>query len=518
MTPAAASPVSRDTIYAEVRLNQQLRRLEQERILSWPLAIGFMVGIFVVLAGAPTMLIVGSYMDKYSNEKKSRQAAFSVEKEMEKPKQLTPEEEEQLLKLGIDDGTEKSTMTWIGYKDYQEQFAKKSEVEQAAFKETDAGGRPTQAQPNQQASPPTQAQQQAQAQPQTPPPTPQTPPAQTPAAPTAIAQAEAPTTPTAPAPTETAPPVQAPDTTQAVAPPPMPVSLALPETPKVANPAAVVPLADERKIETQILPVEKVGDSKDDKVPPEPLKMPPPDSKPTDQKPNDLKPNEAKPTDAKPIDEKQPEKPADVKPTEEKPLEATKPQVKPPDTKPPEKTAEAKPAQANPAAKPTTPQQPTVATPPPSPATPPQQQAAASPPANPSQQTPATQAGSTPGQPTNGEKSDRESDATSIVDVPQAKWRNGRPLAGKGLNVRTQRPVFDELTTISTGGTNPIVEIEFDKEGVPKNCVILQSSGSQLIDQPIIDCLYRWRASGSQLTNLPEGKTLKYRIRMLLTK
>ena len=512
MAVAATSPVSRDTIYAEIRLNQQLRRLEQERIVSWPLAIGFMVGIFVVLAGAPAMLIVGSYMDKYSNEKKSRQASFSVEKEMEKPKQLTPEEEEQLLKLGIDDGTEKSTMTWIGYKDYQEQLAKKSEVEQAAFKETDAGGRPAQAQPNQQASPPTQAQQQAQAQQQTPPPTPQTPPAQQPATPTVVAQAEPPPTPSAPAPTETAPPVQAPDTTQAVAPPPMPVSLALPETPKVANPAAVVPLADERKIETQILPIEKVGDSKDDKVPPEPLKMPPPDSKPTDQKPNDLKPNEAKPTDAKPIDEKQPDKPADVKPTDEKPLEATKPQVKPPDTKPPEKTAEAKPAQ------PTTPQPPTVATPPPSPASPPQQQAAASPPANPSQQTPATQAGTAPGKPADGEKSDRESDATSIVDVPQAKWRNGRPLAGKGLNVRTQRPVFDELTTISTAGTNPIVEIEFDKEGVPKLCTILQSSGSQLIDQPIIDCLYRWRASGSQLANLPEGKTLKYRIRMLLTK
>ena len=292
----------------------------------------------------------------------------------------------------------------------------------------------------------------------------------------------------------------------------MPVSLALPETPKVANPAEVVPLADERKIETQVLPIDKVGDSKDDKVPPEPLKMPPPDSKPTDQKPNDLKPNEAKPTDAKPIDEKQPDKPADVKPTDEKPLEATKPQVKPPDTKPPEKTAEAKPAQ------PTTAQQPTVATPPPSPASPPQQQAAASPPANPSQQTPATQAGTAPGKPTDGEKSDRESDATSIVDVPQAKWKNGRPLAGKGLNVRTQRPVFDELTSITTGGSNPIIEIEFDKEGVPKVCTILLSSGSQLIDQPIIDCLYRWRASGSQLTNLPEGKTLKYRIRMLLNK
>ena len=515
MAAAAANPVSRDTIYAEVRLNQQLRRLEQESVFSWPLAIGFLIGIFVVLAGAPTMLIIGSYMDKYSNEKKARQASFSVEKEMEKPKELTPEEEEQLLKLGIDDGTEKSTMTWIGYKDYQEQFAKKSEVEQAAFKETDAGGQPAQAQPNQQASPPTQAQQQAQAQQQTPPPTPQTPPAQQPATPTVVAQAEPPPTPTETAPTETAPPVQAPDTTQAVAPPPMPVSLALPETPKVANPAAVVPLADERKIETKVLPIDKVGDSKDDKVPPEPLKMPPPDSKPTDQKPNDLKPNEAKPTDAKPIDEKQPDKPADVKPTDEKPLEATKPQT--PDTKPPEKTAEAKPAEAKPA-QPTTPQQPTVATPPPSPASPPQQQAAASPPANPSQQTPATQAGSAPGKPTNGEKSDRESDATSIVDVPQSKWRNGRPLAGKGLNVRTMRPVFDELTSISTSGSNPIIEIEFDKNGKAIHCELLQSSGSRLLDEPIMDCLYKWSASGSQLANLPEGKTLKYRIRLLLNK
>ena len=105
---------------------------------------------------------------------------------------------------------------------------------------------------------------------------------------------------------------------------------------------------------------------------------------------------------------------------------------------------------------------------------------------------------------------------TKIVDVPESKWRNGRPLASNGLNVRTQRPVFDDKTTISAGGTNPIFEIEFDKDGVPQNCVILQSSGTQLIDQPILDCMYRWRASGSQLTNLPEGKTLKYRIRMLL--
>ena len=80
------------------------------------------------------------------------------------------------------------------------------------------------------------------------------------------------------------------------------------------------------------------------------------------------------------------------------------------------------------------------------------------------------------------------------------------------------RPVFDELTSISTSGSNPIIEIEFDKNGKAIHCELLQSSGSRLLDEPIIDCLYKWSASGSQLANLPEGKTLKYRIRLLLNK
>jgi len=113
-------------------------------------------------------------------------------------------------------------------------------------------------------------------------------------------------------------------------------------------------------------------------------------------------------------------------------------------------------------------------------------------------------------------KPESKSADTSIVDVPESKWRNALPISSKGLNVRTQRPVFDELTTIPSGLTNLICEIEFEKNGLPINCMILQSSGTQLIDQPILDCMYRWRAAGSQLMDLPDGKTLKYRIRMLL--
>ena len=317
---------------------------------------------------------------------KARQVSFSVEKEMEKPKELTPEEEEQLLKLGIDDGTEKSTMTWIPYKDYQEQFARKSEAEQAAIKETNASRRP-------------------------------------------------------------------------------------------AKPTTAATIS--------VLRTGKIYFNREE----------------VEMKDVEVKVREAKAADPKTVVYLAIEDGQGV--TDRAPIlqdlwdrlqdEGVNIQM----------TGGAK-AKVEAAL--------------PSPASPPKQQAAA-PPANPSRQTPATQPGAMPSKPMNGEKSNLESDATSIVDVPQSKWRNGRPLASKGLNVRTQRPVFDERTTISTALANPIIEIDFDKEGVPtKNTRILQSSGSLLIDQPILDCLFRWRASGSQLTNLPEGKTLKYRIRILLNK
>jgi hypothetical protein len=282
-----------------------------------------------------------------------------------------------------------------------------------------------------------------------------------------------------------------------VPPPPVPSSLALPQTPAAANPAEAVPVSTEPKIEGQVLPVERVGDAKAEQTPPEPLKPdapPPPESKPTDEKPNDLKPNEAKPSDAKP-EETQPQeaKPTD-KPEDAKPQEQPAPQPGAP-AAPAQPSATAAPAQ------PAAPNQPQ----------PPAQQAADAAPAQPD-----SQPGSKPGPKSSGDISDRESEASSTIDVPPSKWRNGRPLAAKGLNVRTQRPIFDELTSVTAAPENPIIEIEFDREGVPKKCTILQSSGTSLVDQPILDCLYRWRASGSQLAKLPEGKTLKFRIRMLL--
>ncbi|MSQ89765.1 MAG: hypothetical protein EXS01_00005 [Phycisphaerales bacterium] len=115
-----------------------------------------------------------------------------------------------------------------------------------------------------------------------------------------------------------------------------------------------------------------------------------------------------------------------------------------------------------------------------------------------------------------GEKSDRESDATSIVDVPPSLWRTGKPLARKGLEIKTRRPEFYMLTEMTTSPRNPTGEIRFGRDGVPVTCKIVESSGVKNIDDPVLDALYRWRAKGSQLDKLAPGKTLTFRVRIIL--
>ena len=59
---------------------------------------------------------------------------------------LTPQEPppDDSVKLGIDESTE-STMTWIGYDEYEEHLAALAETEQAAFTDSTAGGAPSEA-------------------------------------------------------------------------------------------------------------------------------------------------------------------------------------------------------------------------------------------------------------------------------------------------------------------------------------------------------------------------------------
>ena len=111
---------------------------------------------------------------------------------------------------------------------------------------------------------------------------------------------------------------------------------------------------------------------------------------------------------------------------------------------------------------------------------------------------------------------DRESDATSVIEVPRELWNRGRPLAAEGVELQTRRPVLDTLTQLNARFGNPLVEISFARNGRPTNASILESSGDNRLDEPILDSLYRWRAKGKKLEDLKGEETFDVKLRILL--
>ena len=108
-----------------------------------------------------------------------------------------------------------------------------------------------------------------------------------------------------------------------------------------------------------------------------------------------------------------------------------------------------------------------------------------------------------------GALSTRESDASSIIDVPMRNWQNGKPLARKGITLQTRRPVFNALNVIDGVSLNPIVELEFGRDGIPRHVVIARSCGSPSVNEAIRAALFKWRATGKQVEQLKPGHVEK---------
>jgi bacterioferritin-associated ferredoxin len=106
-----------------------------------------------------------------------------------------------------------------------------------------------------------------------------------------------------------------------------------------------------------------------------------------------------------------------------------------------------------------------------------------------------------------GELSDRESDPTSIIEVPMTSWRNGKPLASKGIELKPVRPRFTTLNMLDGIARNPIGELVIGRDGVPQIARIVRSTGNPSIDEAIRSALFKWRASGKQLEKLKPGQT-----------
>lgn len=118
--------------------------------------------------------------------------------------------------------------------------------------------------------------------------------------------------------------------------------------------------------------------------------------------------------------------------------------------------------------------------------------------------------------PTPGDQTDKESDATSVIDAKPENWKLGKPLAASGLELKTKRPVFTTLQTLTSAPRNPLYRLHFHSDGVPKVVEILESSGNTEVDAVIKASLYRWRAKGKSLATLKKDETRKVTIRIVL--
>ena len=115
-----------------------------------------------------------------------------------------------------------------------------------------------------------------------------------------------------------------------------------------------------------------------------------------------------------------------------------------------------------------------------------------------------------------GRLSTRESDPTSTIDVPQAVWQFGAPLARKGVRLDTVRPRFTTLNLIDGIRFNPIVELVIGRDGVPQHVVISRSTGNLGANEELRAALYKWRASGKQIEQLKPGQAITIRLRLIM--
>jgi len=135
----------------------------------------------------------------------------------------------------------------------------------------------------------------------------------------------------------------------------------------------------------------------------------------------------------------------------------------------------------------------------PSPAPAPSRDTAQSPRSTQPEAAPPTPASTAPG----GEPaipSKREADAFSQRKAPVV--RLGRPVAAEGLSITTVRPRFSLYTRLIANPRDPLVEVQFDRHGRVRHARLLQSSGRDDVDRPVLDAIYQWKAKGEAIDAL----------------
>lgn len=101
-----------------------------------------------------------------------------------------------------------------------------------------------------------------------------------------------------------------------------------------------------------------------------------------------------------------------------------------------------------------------------------------------------------------------EADTSPTSRIPAIDVKLGRPAAGQGLEVITVRPRFSVTTTLTTMPQRSSIDVVFGRDGTVLKAAFLEgkTTGYADVDGPLLDAVYRWRAKGKALLDLPAGR------------
>ncbi len=118
----------------------------------------------------------------------------------------------------------------------------------------------------------------------------------------------------------------------------------------------------------------------------------------------------------------------------------------------------------------------------------------------------------------NQNHADRDSEATSIIEVSPDQWKSGKPLAAQGIVLRPRRPSFTANQLVTNAPSDLVAELYFNSQGKPQEVIILYSTGTYSVDRSLESSLYRWRASGEQIDALKMNNTFAITIHITFGK
>jgi hypothetical protein len=140
----------------------------------------------------------------------------------------------------------------------------------------------------------------------------------------------------------------------------------------------------------------------------------------------------------------------------------------------------------------------------------------------PSPQQPQTQPTAAPQTGLPGTESDKESIATSVKKAPTV--RPGQVMAGQGLEIKTRVPRWTTTTMLTHQPRNPTVRIVFGRDGAVRQAefvrdgAIIYNTGSEDVDQPLLNAIYGWTAKGQAIRDLkPEDPGVSILITIILS-